>query len=225
MLKSLLRSDLIWRLSGLTYPTSVLATHGRLESVSDYHARCENQVQQLAGEFRGSGAVLEFGCGLGGNLLACCNRFAACYGLDINPRFVAIARSLASRAKVSNARFLVCDGLRIPSEIPSLDSIFSIGVFERIAQARTESILRSLVPLLKPDGVMLIYFLARRARGTSFTRLLGDDAYVYWEPERVLDLFKRVGMQVSHSLLTTTGDVHRPEPSFGDVYVCTKAAI
>src|SRR5579859_6952403 len=101
-----LRSTLVWRYSGVTYPTAVLATSGRLLSRSDYLAACQHQMDALRPFWFHRSRVLEFGSGLGGNLLSIAPYVGCGVGLDVNRWFTRLAKSLQRSTAATNLQFV-----------------------------------------------------------------------------------------------------------------------
>lgn len=199
VVQRLLRSNLAWRLSGLTLPTAILATSGRVRTVSDYLDLTRRQMKLLSSQVEFKGHVLEFGSGLGGNLIAIRDRLIDGIGLDINRSFLSHARALARIAGASNLQFVEFDGHVFPFPERSFDCIFSIGVFERLPRSRVRQYVTSFSGLLKPGGVCALYFLSDIAMATTFSNLLGRDAYVTWRPDEVTGLVKGTAFSIIES--------------------------
>ncbi|MGB7124473.1 MAG: class I SAM-dependent methyltransferase [Thermoplasmata archaeon] len=168
--------------------------------------------------------VLEFGCGLGGNLISMSRRFDVGLGVDINPGFVGIARRLARRENAQNVSFEVC-GPYGPTDTARFNFIFSIGVFERLPTEVVRQCLSSLTRLMLPECAMATYFLTPSARGTAFTSLLGDGAYNYWSPEDVSSLAASCGLRIANAADWSSSfddSPGQPGTSFARLYVLTK---
>jgi SAM-dependent methyltransferase len=220
--RRVLRSDLAWRLSGLTYPTAVLATHGRIETLTDYLRRCHGQMVSYLAKFPRKAAVLEVGSGLGGNLVSVGARIRQGNGIDVNPHYIRISRWIAARCGVRNLTFSSYDGHTLPSFESNFDVVFSLGLFERLSKDHSRSLLAQMKHRLRPGGLMIHYFLSARARGTPFTSRLGDEAYSFWAESDLRAMSDELGFTLTAQPLMSTGDVFRPEPSFGDVFVMTE---
>jgi len=194
--RRLLRSDLVWRLSGLTYYSAVVATHGYFEPPSAYLAACKRQMDKFMGSIRGGSAVVEFGSGLGGNLVAVADLFSEGYGIDVNPFFVETAHRLARRSGVSNLHFIAYNGRTLPRAIPAPDVIFSFGVFERLPKDLVRGYIRQLRDILRPGGRMVLSFLTEAAFRTTFVHRLGSDAYVPWTTEEIQRAARVLGLEI-----------------------------
>jgi cyclopropane fatty-acyl-phospholipid synthase-like methyltransferase len=198
LISTFLRSPLVWRLTGLSYSSAVLATRGSLLTVSDYLAQSAAQMKPLEGLLRGK-RVVEFGCGIGGNLMAVSPIILDGIGLDVNRGFVKIGNRLMESHKCSNVRLMSYNGSRIPS-IKGVDAFYSIGVFERLQPSWVRSYVRQLSELSDPGTVLLLYFLTSRATDTPFLARLGREAYHFWTSEELGELFSGVGLMTRRVL-------------------------
>ena len=190
----LLRHKLVWRLSGLTFASAVKATKGRVMSVAAYRAFCEGEIEFLYGHLQPVYALLEFGCGLGGNCAALSRRVGRVVGIDINPLFIRQARRVARDRP--NCEFLSYAGGELPLPDDEFDVVFCWAVFERIAKLQVEEYLREFRRVLKPGGLCVAYYLGEKSRETNFADLLGEEAYVYWQEPEVAELLERTGFEV-----------------------------
>lgn len=200
MLREFLRSHLVWRLSGLTYPTAVLATHGSYASPEKYVADCKLQMALIHEYFEHDSVVLEFGCGLGGNLIALGDSIQSGIGVDINGLYIRWAKRLARRFSPTELNFFKLHGTLLPAFLPTVDVIFALGVFERLPKSIVSAYLFSLSSKLKPNGTLLVELLSERAHGTQMTRRLGDDAYVFWTPNEATSTFSNLGLLCKKSI-------------------------
>lgn len=190
----MLRTDFVWRLTGLSYRTAVIATKGHYIPPADYPTHCRRHTDYAIGESltqRGS-RVLEFGCGIGGNLIAISPRIREGVGLDVNKGYVRIARRLATRVGCDNVRFVAYDGQTLP-ELGKFDLVFSLFVFERLPKESVRRYLRWMAASLAETGSMVAGFLTIEAKGSPFTRRLGDAAYVYWERAEAEKAIRELG--------------------------------
>lgn len=212
--RRLLRSNAVWRLSGLTYTTAVRATRGRYVTPNDYLKDCKTQMTFLLPYIEPSMSVLELGCGIGGNLLALSPSFSEGLGLDTNPGYLRQGRRLAAKTGITNVSFSVYDGLNLTSLKVRPQVAFSIGVFERLTYTHVTSLVRQLLSAVPTGGLLAIYFLAERARNSKFSELLGSDAYVYWTGSDVQRLINELPGRLS--------TVEMVSWEFADVYVLRK---
>jgi SAM-dependent methyltransferase len=152
-------------------------------------------MRQLGEWINPKAIVAEFGCGLGGNLVAIAPRIASGTGLDINRGFLRLARGLAAAHAASNLRFYhTRPGLRVESATFSF--AFSIGLFERIPRAVAPAILKQIFDSLGEGGRASIYFLTSRFENSSFANRLGRDAYFPWDREEITVALESSGFHV-----------------------------
>jgi hypothetical protein len=185
MFRGVLRSKLAWTLSGLSYPTAIVATRGHYESRRRYLIESRTQMAVLLPVMPANSRVLEFGAGLGGNLISISNEIRCGTGLDVNRGYLRIATRLARHSDVGNLTFASYDGTALPDFEGEFDFIFSLGVFERLSQSLVTTYLSSMATILCQSGRMAHYFLSDRARNSRFTKRLGDDAYTFWNPSMI----------------------------------------
>ena len=196
LIRKELRSDLAWRLTGLTYPTAVLATSGSVRTVSDYLAFCRAQMEPLLQYFPSQGHCLEFGSGLGGNSLAVARSGRCVLGLDVNPFYTRIATRIARRYDVKNTDFQTYDGRAIPQIGFAPNVVFSIGVFERLPHRQVADYISTIAGLEHRGGIFISYFLSPAALDTTFVRLLGREAYKPWTREEVEQVLGACGFSI-----------------------------
>lgn len=195
-IRPLLRSQLLWRASAMTFGTAVVATTGSLARPDAYLESTASRMGFISHLLSPSDSVLEFGSGLGGNLIGIAFRIKRGYGVDINPGFTKLAQRLARSRRAQNIAFVSFDGRTIPSLFP-INTIMSIGVFERIPKNLVIEYLSQFRRLLPSGGRLVLYFLTTRAIDAGFGRVLGKDAYVPWEPEELSILFDKLDFSVA----------------------------
>ncbi|MEM3289975.1 MAG: methyltransferase domain-containing protein [Candidatus Micrarchaeaceae archaeon] len=220
-MKRVLASKFVWRLSGLSYRTAVIATRGSYLSREKYLDQSKNQMQQLLKYFNISDRVLEFGCGIGGNLLAIADTIKEGVGIDINPLFIWQANKLKNLTGKKNIYFIYYTGKIFPM-LGKFNSIFSIGVFERISKDDIIYYLTNLKNYLTEDGIMMIYFLTERAKKTAFIKILGEDAYVYCSQDDVKVMAKQLNLEIVDSFPWRPSET---EESVSDMYIFQKTPI
>lgn len=208
--RPLLRSEVVWRASGLTYATAVIATTGSYSSSERYLSNLALRMEELGRWFQPTDRVMEFGCGLGGNLIGLASRIQVGFGVDVNPGYVNIANKLAERAGVRNVTFTPYDGHKLSSPY-LLNGVISIGVFERLPKPLVLSYLSQFREVLAPRATLILYFLTDQALRAGFGRVLGESAYVSWSPEELSRIFAQLGFEPL--------DVVTHFPSEGDTYV------
>jgi Methyltransferase domain len=197
--REVLRSEAVWALSGVTFPSAVYSTHGRVVTGSDYLSWCGNQMDRLLRGYGRPARALEFGSGVGGNLIAAAHRFDSGLGIDVNRLYLAWARGLARFKGVGNVRFEPYDGVTISTRTAPFSLVFSIGVFERLPHSTVESYVHQLANLTDDIGTLALYFLMSEALDTNFVRRLGKAAYAPWTDGMVRSLAERLGLTVLES--------------------------
>ena len=199
MIKKLLSSMFVWKLTGISYVTAVIATSGKYMPPSEYVVSGRTNVIDFAEDLRNK-RVLELGCGLGRNLFALSNVIKEGVGIDINRGYVRIATKLAKKYGFHNVSCISYDGQNLP-ELGKFDAIMEIGVFERLPKAYVKELLLKLREAYAIDGTQFIlYFLTSRAKGTEFTKRLGDEAYIYWDDGEVRDILSSLGIEIERVL-------------------------
>lgn len=204
-IQAVLRTDLIWRLSGISYPTAIIATTGRYISPAEYFEACSERMKRILPHLGAPARLLEFGAGLGGNLVAVHTQIQTGYGIDINPFFTNIAKRLARKRSVTNIQFNTYDGTHLPMFDP-LDAIFALGAFERIAKGHVGFYLSNLSEMLRPNGIIASYFLLDSAENQFGDWLLGTEAYSFWNREELGDIFQQCGLRLQREI-TWYGDL------------------
>ena len=121
------------------------------------------------------------------NLFGISNAIKAGYGIDINSLYIHIAKKLAKKYNFYNLYFLQYNGIEFP-DIPKIDVIFEKGVFERLNKTMVATYVKRLSEYLNKNGIIILYFLMERVKGTEFTKRLGDSAYVFWNHDEIESL-------------------------------------
>lgn len=211
IIENVLRSDTLWRFTGLTYPTAVIATHGRYVSKAEYLIAGKNEMSVLFQYFDQSSTVIEFGTGPGKNLFSLAEKINFGYGIDINYLYLRLANKLKGYYGFSNISFIKYDGFNFPT-IPKVDIVFEKGVFERLSKDRVKFYVEQLRrKYLKDNGFLILYFLMNRAMGTIFTKRLGDEAYVFWNQSEIKVFLDNAGLKINDTISL----------DFSDFYICT----
>jgi SAM-dependent methyltransferase len=182
-------------MSGLTYPTAVIATNG-------YYVDRERLIQigreennTLLQYLNKSDTILEFGSGIGKNLIALSDFINVGYGIDIKPHYCRIARKLAERFGIKNLLFYHNDGSSF-SNLPKFDIVYENGVFERIPKNLVAKYVGALKENFLADrGEMILYFLRENAKRIGFTDRLGGSAYYYWTKDEIINMITGLGLK------------------------------
>lgn len=169
MLKKLRSTNILWRMSGLTYPTAVIATNGYYVDREKLIQIGKEENKTLLQYLNKSDTILEFGSGIGKNLIALSDFINVGCGININPYYCRIARKLAARFGVKNLLFYHYDGSSF-SDLPKFDIVYENGVFERIPKNLVAKYVRALKENFLADrGKMILYFLRENAKRIGFT--------------------------------------------------------
>lgn len=110
----------------------------------------------------GEGRVYcELGCGSGFGLLllAATNPSVTFHGVDINPRHIDEAKSLAAEARLENVRFH-CADLRGIATFDACDYIIVRGIYSWVGHDVRAAINAFISRHLSPSGVALIHYMA-----------------------------------------------------------------
>jgi len=210
MIKRLLRSYVIWRLTGLTYATAIIATHGKYVAKDKYLREGKREMSIFSPYFNSQSSVIEFGCGPGKNLFGIADKIKLGYGIDVNPLYIRIANRLRKHSHINNIKFISYDGNHFP-QIPKADIVFEKGVFERIPESQVKKYINELkYNYLSDNGIMILYFLMDRAKRSKFTKKLGDDAYIFWNDLQINQLLEQCNL---YTISIINGE-------FADFYVC-----
>jgi len=104
--------------------------------------------------------VLELGCGAGGNLIPMAMSLpgATFVGVDLSPRQIADARSLADALQLTNVEFWTLDIVDVDESFGLFDFIICHGVFSWVPPNVQEAILRLCRRNLRDNGVALVSY-------------------------------------------------------------------
>ncbi|MGC8483939.1 MAG: hypothetical protein ACP5OE_09890, partial [Thermodesulfobium sp.] len=100
--------------------------------------------------------------------------------------------------------------ISFPPEITMFDVILEKGVFERLDKSVVAFYIAKLTEHLKPEGVIILYFLMKRARGSEFTKRLGESVYTYWSHDEILQLLKGAKLNATKVI----------NDQYADFYIC-----
>jgi len=210
MIKRLLRTKVIWGLTGLTYATAIIATHGKYVSKDKYLEEGKDGMLIFSKYFNSQSIVIEFGCGVGKNLFGIADKIKLGYGIDINPLYIRIANRLKKHYGINNIKFISYDGDHLPP-ITKADIILEKGVFERIPQSLVKKYIDQLKNnYLSENGIMILYFLMDKAKGSKFTKRLGDEAYIFWNDLQINRLLEECNLYATSII----------KGEFADFYIC-----
>lgn len=199
--RRLLMSKPVWRLSGLTYETAVIATTGSYLDLKTYISEMEKRMDRLKAYLSPASRVLDFGTGIGGNLFGAARYISSGVGIDVNPFFITRANLIARRKGFDNLRFVTYDGVNLPDS-NDFDCFLSIGTFERLSQNLVRMYLNQVARMRKKPMRLIAYFLTEKSRSAGFGRLLGQDYYTFWSENDLQGLLESVGLSLVARLET-----------------------
>jgi SAM-dependent methyltransferase len=102
--------------------------------------------------------VLEFGCGMGRNLGLPARRGCQCFGVDISPTQIELARK---HFPYGTASFEVLTGLRLPFPSGHFDYVMTFAVLQHLKQTSVLlNALSEMCRVLKPGGLLKIHLPA-----------------------------------------------------------------
>lgn len=106
----------------------------------------------------GRGRALDFGCGVGRITQALATHFDTVVGIDISDAMIAQAESLNRHG--DRCKFVSGDLVQFPDA--TFDFAFSVYVIQHIPKSMQGKVLRELVRVVKPDGLLAIQIAAPR---------------------------------------------------------------
>jgi len=113
--------------------------------------------------------ALDFGCGVGRLTRALAEQFAECWGVDISPTMITLAKEF--NRDLPQCRFLLNDRDTLEGLRGSyFGFIYSSIVLQHMAERYIRKYLAELVRVLRPDGV-LVFQLPDRLRGNALSRI------------------------------------------------------
>jgi ubiquinone/menaquinone biosynthesis C-methylase UbiE len=104
--------------------------------------------------------ILEIGCGVGGHLLPMAEQLprATLVGIDRSTRQIAMARTLAEKAGVTNVSLHDASFEDVPLTAASFDFVIAHGVYSWIAVETRRAMLRAIARALSPRGIAYVSF-------------------------------------------------------------------
>lgn len=100
------------------------------------------------------GATLDFGCGVGRLAQALCNRFGRCYGVDIAPSMIRLARKYNRHG--GKCRYFLHDRADLSLfEDGSFDFVCSLITLQHMRPEYSKSYIREFLRVLSPGGLLV----------------------------------------------------------------------
>lgn len=159
-------TDADWEAFGSTEPYHGVLTNQRYlrdnlddEARSEFFATGEGDVERLFDAIRAHlvpdfapRSVLDFGCGVGRNLIAFARRVDHAVGVDVSTSMLGEARANSERLGMANVELVESDD-RLSRVSGSFDLVHTLIVLQHVPVARGEAIIRALLDRIAPGGV------------------------------------------------------------------------
>lgn len=184
-------------------------------------AAYRTKLQTTQGLLRPDMNVLEFGCGTGGTAIIHAPHVRQITAIDFSESMLAIARSRAAEAGISNIRFEQADIASFVAPDGSYDVILGLSILHLLANK--DAVIGKVFRLLKPGGLFI-----------SSTACIGDTMGPF---KMIAPLGKRLGLLPQLDIMTTAELVgsltsagfaieHQWQPGRGKaVFIVAKAAM
>ena len=118
-----------------------------------YASAYELSIQRVRAVLSPEHEVLEIGCGTGIISLGVAPLVKSVVATDISPRMIAMAKSKAKSASITNVEFRVCDGYALPYDDQVFDAVLLFNVLHFVKEPT--ALLHEAHRLLKPSGHLI----------------------------------------------------------------------
>jgi len=137
-----------------------------------------------AEHLRAGDVVLDVGCANGAHTLVAATRVRRVFGLDYDPRQLAVAGATARARAIGNAHFFAWDvTTRFPFADGSVDAALFLDVIEHLHPR--VAVLREIRRVLRPDGRLLV---SGPNRDSSWRRTLrAAGLFAYSDPDHKIE--------------------------------------
>jgi SAM-dependent methyltransferase len=126
-------------------------------------------VAGLGVRMDGKAPALDFGCGVGRLTRALAEHFAECWGVDISPTMITLAKEF--NRDLPQCRFLLNEREKLESlQDDYFAFVYTSIVLQHMAERYIRKYLAELVRVLRPGGV-LVFQIPDSLRGSAFTRI------------------------------------------------------
>lgn len=179
-MKSLQELQRTWEGLAQTDPLWAICTDPKKRnnhwSRDEFFATGKNEVTVVLGCVAEAGVnidwnspALDFGCGVGRLTQALAAHFPECWGIDISPTMIRLAKEFSQN--LSQCRFLLNEQDRLESlHDDYFGFIYTSIVLQHIAKAYSRKYIAELVRVLKPGGAM-VFQLADSLRSSALMKL------------------------------------------------------
>lgn len=118
-----------------------------------YKSAYELSIQKTRAVLSPDHKVLEIGCGTAIISLGIAPLVKSVVATDISPQMIAVAKSKAESASITNVEFRVCDGYVLPYDDQAFDAALLFNVLHFVKEPT--ALLREAHRLLKPSGYLV----------------------------------------------------------------------
>jgi len=126
-------------------------------------------IAELGVSVDGKAPALDFGCGVGRLSRALAEHFTECWGVDISPRMITLAKEF--NCDLPQCRFLLNEQDRLEGlQDNYFGFIYSSIVLQHMAERYIRKYLAELVRVLRPGGV-LVFQLPDKLHGSALIRI------------------------------------------------------
>ena len=152
------------------------AKQNRRWSREEFFAAGKNEVGAVLGcvaelgvSVDGKSTALDFGCGVGRLTRALAEHFAECWGVDISPTMIRLAKEF--NHDLPQCRFLLNEQDKLEGlQDNYFGFIYTSIVLQHMAERYIRKYIAELIRVLRPGGV-LVFQLPDRLRGSALARI------------------------------------------------------
>jgi 2-polyprenyl-3-methyl-5-hydroxy-6-metoxy-1,4-benzoquinol methylase len=137
------------------------------EGLKKFNTRRKEKLEKY---LRGSGSVLDYGCGNGTIAITCAGMVKEIQGIDYAAGMIEAAQRKAAEAKVGNARFMQATLFDPRLETGSYDTVLAWGILHLVDDR--DLAVNRVNELLKPGGLVVSATECMAEKKTSITSLL-----------------------------------------------------
>lgn len=129
----------------------------------DFRENFSNYIWPIRPSFFKGKLGLDAGCGFGRHIYNAATYGAEMVGIDVSE---AINSSYENTKHLKNVHLIQADIYNLPIRKNSFDFVYSIGVLHHLPDP--EKAFRSLLPLLKPKGMIFVWVYSNKRKITTF---------------------------------------------------------
>ncbi len=133
------------------------------------------EVKRLADEWK-PGKILDVGCGIGNSLLPLSKNGFECFGIDISPEMIRLAKKYSEKHEIK-IKLREADVLSIPFEKNKFDYVISIAILHHLdSEKKRLKALDEMKGVLKKGGKTFL---------TVWNKKVKKDTYIPWTSKGV----------------------------------------